>query len=545
MSRNALLMALALLMAGGVRALQVEKFLDEAEKTARAECKLPESFWRWLNSKPDIRMGLLGTYDPVDPGAVKNMCYLVRTMGRRKAERYTHLLLAAAIARRETNLQTGKPWELPAPPSKKQQLEAAKIEKAVDRLVKYKKSKGMTLVGMVKNESAIFRELGIDMPKKRVNEVWMKTGIKSGTFPERQMPSVVDFLNVLIERYETKLPEFNDGGPEWPLFPMDKAPWPLLMPLAETRPLDECQYVWDHFTGKVFYPEVKKKKCRRIKTYGKYTWDYTLPERKYKKSKWNPGAMPRIVEDGGVCGRQSQLARTTYIALGKPAIQMGQPGHSALLTFDVDSNGAYLARVGQSIAPLNKSFPNWPFKDASEWRSSRHGARAGAEYHYGLAMAMNHGLESFMQSRIACHLAKRKKIPEQQAERRRLLEEAVRICPYNVQAWYLLAEDAGTDIPRINQIVQSVNPLMGNPDADMEFEEERSATTDFNEVKKETVSLNKNVSQTALVVRMTIIEQVYLKALKEGQYVQECYAFLQQELERQKKMRFRNRSQRP
>jgi hypothetical protein len=531
-------LGLVLLLACGAEASRTEQFLAEAEAAARAECAVPASFWTWLDARPDIRTGLLAAHDPVPPGSVKNLNYLIGALGAERADRYAHLLLATAIAQKEANLETGEPWvTTPATPFKKGALKPAEMDAAAAKLLAYQAAHNLTLVEMVNDQEAVCRAVGLDVPKKSMDSIWMKVGLTGGTFPESINPSAVDFLTALLDRYETNLPAFDDGGPEWPLFPIDKAPWPLLMPLAETRPLNECQYVWDHFTGKTLYPEGKKKNCQRIKTYGQYTWDYTLPERKFKQSEWNPGSMPRIVEDGGVCGRQSQLARTTYLALGKPAIQMGQPGHSALLTFDVNEAGVYSASMGQSIAPMNKSFPNWPLNDAYELRSQRGGTRTGAEYHFGLALAMNRGLDSYMDSRIAFHLARRCGAGQKEA-RRKLLEEAVEICPYNVQAWYLMAQDAGADLPQINRLVQQVRQLMGHPDLEVEFDGERSATTDFNEVQEASSGKpDKNVGLTALVVGMSMVEHAYPEALKNKAYVEEGYAFLQQELARQKNVK--------
>jgi hypothetical protein len=525
------------LLAFGARANQTQRYLAEAEKQVRAESDLPEGFWKWVAARPDIRTGLLAAHDPVHPGAAKNLRYLLSHFGQEQSDRYANLLLAVSIARQETNLETGDPWPSDADAAnKKNKPRSGKEEAAVEKLLAYQRSKQVSLVEMVKDQQAVLEAVGVNLAEKSMKSIWLEVGLRSGTFPASKTPLVTEFLDALIARYETPLPEFSDGGPQWPLFPIDTAPWPLLMPLAETRPLDECEYVWNHFTGKELYPEGKNKKSRRIKTYGTYTWDYTLPERRYKKSEWDPGSLPRIVEDGGVCGRQSQLGRTTYIALGKPAIRMGQPGHSALITFEVSDDGRYFAQVGQSIAPMNKSYPDWPFNDAVGLRSYRDGTRSGAEYHYGLAMAMNHGLEAYMDSRIACHLARRLG-PDQHQERRRMLEEAIRVCPYNAQAWYALAEDAGTDTPRINALARAAFRAIGSPDAQIEFSEERSATTDFNEVTESKDPVAKNDNMVALVVGMSMIEKAYPEALQQDLYLKEGLAFLQQELERQKQVR--------
>jgi len=108
-----------------------------------------------------------------------------------------------------------------------------------------------------------------------------------------------------------------------------------------------------------------------------------------------------------------------------------------------------------------------------------------------------------------------------------------------VGAWYLLAENAHGDIPRINAIVRNVYRAMGDPGAEVVFEEERTADTDFNEVE-ESMSVNKsgeNAAMTALVVGMSIIEHTYPASLAKKRHLEECLAFLQAETERQQSIR--------
>ena len=56
-------------------------------------------------------------------------------------------------------------------------------------------------------------------------------------------PDLATWLKYLANVYESSpaLPKTADKDPKrWPLFPMDKAPWPLLMPLSRPMPLDEA-----------------------------------------------------------------------------------------------------------------------------------------------------------------------------------------------------------------------------------------------------------------------------------------------------------------
>jgi hypothetical protein len=518
-------------------------FLQNAERAAREQTDLPESFWTWVNSKSDIRAGLLASHDPVHPGAVNNLFYLKEELGARVADKYAHLLLAAAVAQKDVDIRTNRSHnrtEINPDKPKKGKADSAAIEQAANEFARLMKANDLSLLEAISNKQALaLLNAFSDKDKKGI---WKVAGVVSGTYPVTRHSTAGEFFTALIKRYETKVQTFNDGGPEWPLFPIDKAPWPILMPLSRTAPLDECQYVWDHFTGKKVFPKReskeakhKNKKPARIKTYARYSWDYTEPEFSFKQSEWNPGSLPRIIEDGGVCGRLSKLGRGTYTALGKPALRMEQPGHSALLSFNVSPNGDYRAKMEQSIKSMNLSKVDWQFRDAFTF--GKKGAyKVGVEYLQGLTMAMNHGLASFIESRVALHLAKRLG-PKQSKARTALLEDAVKISPYNVQAWYTMAGDAGSDIGKINKIVNRLYQYTGiSATANVKFDEARSASTDFNEVavKASTGASNKNVSMTVLVIAMKIVTHAYPKALEEKVHLQEAYAYLQKEALRQK-----------
>jgi hypothetical protein len=521
-------------------------FLDNAEQTARNRSAVPESFWTWLNSKPEIRAGLLASHDPVHPGAVKNLFYLNEELGARVADQYAHLLLAAAVAQKDVDIRTNRSHnrtEIGPDMPKKRGADSAAIEQAANEFARLMKAEGLSLLEATSNKQAL--ALLDEFSDKDKKNIYSKAGVVSGTFPAKQMSTAGEFFTALIKRYETKLPAFNDGGPEWPLFPIDKAPWPMLMPLSRTAPLDECQYVWDHFTGQKAFPKRESKKAkhknrgpRRIITYSRYSWDYKEPEFNLKQSEWSPGSLPRIIEDGGVCGRQSQLGRGSYAALGKPSLRMGQPGHSALLSFNVSPDGDYWAKPEQSIKSMNLSKVDWQFRDAFTFGKIGD-YKVGVEYLQGLTMAMNHGLTSYIESRVALHLAKRL-APEQSKERIALLAAAVKISPYNVQAWYTMAEEAGSDIPMINEIINHLYQYTGISDAtNLEFDDARDASTDFNEVagKTTTGAVGKNASMTVLVIAMNIVKHAYPLALEEKVHLKEAYTYLQKQALRQKAMK--------
>ena len=76
-----------------------------------------------------------------------------------------------------------------------------------------------------------------------------------------------------------------------------------------------------------------------------------MKEVKCKESDWNPCSIPRIIEDGGVCGRQSTLARVTNHCLGIASGGIKQPAHAAGYTY-IKLQDGYKFKVSQIIVRL-------------------------------------------------------------------------------------------------------------------------------------------------------------------------------------------------
>ena len=71
-------------------------------------------------------------------------------------------------------------------------------------------------------------------------------------------------------------------------------------------------------------------------------------------------------------------------------------------------------------------------------------SNAGAEYHLGLGAAMDLGLRSYMDSRVAVHLYRALSDAEKPAIGARLLTQATQANPFNPEPWYRLAEQTTT-----------------------------------------------------------------------------------------------------
>ncbi len=261
-----------------------------------------------------------------------------------------------------------------------------------------------------------------------------------GERPAKRQPrsDIATWLKYLATVYESTpaIPKTADKDPRhWPLFPMDKAPWPLLMPLARPMPLDEAHYIYEKFEG--------KHGRDRYHTYGPYhKWEASL-RLELKPSPWHWVAWPDRIIHGGVCVTMAGIAVDTHRALCQPAVPAGQPHHSNLISYHY-SDGNWSAHIDQAFAggpPVTHAM--WLFNDVREGpaRLTRKGD-AGAEYHLGLGAAMDAGPRSYIDSRIAVHLYRALPKSEQTTIGNKLLKQATMVNPYNPEPWYLLAEQA-------------------------------------------------------------------------------------------------------
>lgn len=128
-------------------------------------------------------------------------------------------------------------------------------------------------------------------------------------------PSPVGALHYLLDK-------IRNGKPV--NFPVKNAPWPILAVLATSHfPTKECDWVWGRFDAK---PDDKKlvdnARIQPIngQSWGYYTLTYGKAEVVCKESIWHPDALPRIPEDGGMCGRLAYIGIGVNSCMGKPLL---------------------------------------------------------------------------------------------------------------------------------------------------------------------------------------------------------------------------------
>jgi hypothetical protein len=266
------------------------------------------------------------------------------------------------------------------------------------------------------------------------------------------MPSEVAWLQYLAATFEStpsmppvakpKKGNKADKGinvMKWPLFPMAEAPWPLLMPLAHSIPLDEAQYIRDKFNG--LHGE------SRLHTYGPYKGPAGVIPLELQPSPWHWKAWPDLIVHGGVCTTMCVIAIDTQNCLCIPSVHAAQPHHANLISFRI-SDGKWYASIEQAFAGgPNVTHAAWPFKEGAGVapRLSKEAA-AGAEYHLGLALGMNVGLRQYIDTRIAVNLYESLPAAEKSTLGVKLLTNAVKTNPFNPQPWYLLAQQ-GQSLP--------------------------------------------------------------------------------------------------
>jgi hypothetical protein len=296
------------------------------------------------------------------------------------------------------------------------------------------------------------------LSKHGVSANWISEAKKSVPFGERlkeamvllnqrpasrdPKPNIIAWMKHLVQINEatsTSTPDSNGKPMPWPLFPIDKAPWPLLMPLAHSVPLKEANYIWETFQGE-HGPD-------RYHTYGPYYGDDDVIANSLKPSEWFWDAWPDRIVHGGECVPISKGTVDLYSSLNKPAMWAGQPGHANLITFQY-VNGGWTAEIEQAFAGgPDVTSAQWYFDEdpGTEIRFRDLYYWPGAEYHLGLALGMQVGLNSYIDTRIAANIFRVLPSTVKETLGVKLLRNELAINPFNPEIWYRLADET-TDI---------------------------------------------------------------------------------------------------
>lgn len=260
-----------------------------------------------------------------------------------------------------------------------------------------------------------------------------------------------DLANWKISLNEIPAIDFEDNEPNWPIFDFNltNLPWQI-MALEQDAQMQECQYVKSRFfeTDKNIlastYPPNSVddgKKERRFIEYTKYTSEYDKPEVKFRNSSWSPKrTIYRILQDGGVCGRQSSMGQHVNECLNRPSIGIGQPGHRAWLGVYLSSDipNQLITKIGYDVFGREFSYSHISTIYNQYTKEIR---PDGIEKFTGIVTGTSKassGEHGYNQSMILQHIAK---ILENEGGKSPvvLLKKALEIAPTNSDAWYQLA----------------------------------------------------------------------------------------------------------
>ena len=267
----------------------------------------------------------------------------------------------------------------------------------------------------------------------------------------RLMP-FYDLANWKIANDEIPAKDFGDNEPNWPIFNIElsKLPWQILA-LEQGAQKKECKYIKSRFfeTDKVklhdSYPpnavDGGKKAERRFIQYTTYTWDYDKPEVWFRKSDWvSSRSYYRVLQDGGVCGRQSTMGQHENECLNRPSIGTGQPGHRAWVGVYLNKNNPqqFQTNIGYQVGSRESATPH-SYTIYNQYTSAIR--ESGLEKFTGVVTGVSPasaGEHTYNQSMILQHIAKlMEKEDSNSAET--LLKKALELVPQNVDAWYQLA----------------------------------------------------------------------------------------------------------
>jgi hypothetical protein len=476
---------------GALTAAVRTSYLDWAKNLVLAQLSLakqsvPAEVLGEIEADPTIADATFAAIYPPDPSIFQNYIELRTKLGPAFVQRYRSLVVASSVAQRslgvairsESDDEQPDPEDMEVPTTQPDPDPTPIVEApdgfttAIAEFIKSthssaleiydQKSKQQQLVDYLKSKNCDAKLVARLEKPKALGQALKLAMVRLGERPAKRqaLPDLVNWLKYLASVYESKpqIPKTGDKDPtRWPLFPMDKAPWPLLMPLSRTMPLDEARFIYEKFEG--------KHGNDRYHTYGPYHGDDARMRGELKPSIWHWNAWPDRIVHGGVCVVMSGIAIDTHRALCEPAVPAGQPHHSNLVSYHY-ADGAWAAHIDQAFAggpPVTHAL--WMFRDEAEGvKRLVDKSHAGAEYQLGLAAGMNAGLRSYMDSRIAVHLFQGLTESQRVTIGAKLLTNATKTNPYNPKPWYLLAgqtTSAVQGLPLARSIVARV------PDADL------------------------------------------------------------------------------
>ena len=440
--------------------------------------RVPADCLQEVRADATLRDAVFAAVYPPDPSIVQNYARLRAALGPQFMGKYRSLVLAGAVNHRIEDVARTPVPGVDSPPVVKP--EPAGVDDALAAgVADFLTQKKVTALA-VSQENALQQQLADFLQQRRLapslidqvrdpdklHEALKAAMVRLGQRPaHREVPAdLVTWFRYLATIYETRIPAAQDAKGQdlpWPRFPIDKAPWPLLMPLCDPQPLGEARYIWERYQGKFG--------ADRYHLYGPYQHAEKVWPLELQPMPWHWKACPAQIVQGGICGVMANVARRTHQSLGEPAVGAGQPGHACLITYYC-VDGVWAGRVEQSFAGgPSETRGDWPLRDGAGPRRVVHPTvvAAGAEYHLGLALGMNGGLREYLDTRIAVHLYGLLPQGVQQTLGQKLLRQAVQTDPLNPEPWYLLAGECRDAVAGLALVQAVQEKARSAPEADV------------------------------------------------------------------------------
>lgn len=235
---------------------------------------------------------------------------------------------------------------------------------------------------------------------------------EKGRLPKARDPSPTpsEMAAYLIRNDDYRFPEGVKRA--WPRFPLN-APWPVLDYLVHSgESLREREFIWERFRDHGI-----------AVGYGAYIGPIAQYPDLVKARKLQPfdfayDTYPMRLKDGGVCGTCSNVGRGLSMALGVPAAQAGQPGHSCYVAVGGNEQKGFGLSIAQSVAGPGSTHISGRGSYASELIR---------------LYPVNYGLLPFLDTEIALAIDQRLPAATPATARCALLESAFDINPYNLK----------------------------------------------------------------------------------------------------------------
>ena len=492
------------------------------KELAEVQVTLSKNQLNFIRHDPAIYEACYATIRPPDPRILLNILELRKELGPDFFDEYKNLLIAGAVVRRYTGLGQDafgdkEEWALrtrttkelktkrrewpqytvvaikqkPIPPKHKEETiqknkktpSARKIKKRQD---KWEKSKSKLVDAEGKKIVYEFLVEKKITPRQLQESSSLQKELLSRMGDKAPAWGKIDYhmLMEVMTAYELR-PAERDPFPSMaefaryldeikPNFPIKKAPWPIMMPLAKGWPLREARQIWKNY-----------EKSGNLPTYGKYRKKNLVIQSRLEPMPWHWKSWQGVYQAGGVCHEMSTIGLGAYMSVGVPTCKAGQPHHSCILVFNYKNN-AFSAKTRQGTKGPSATRSQWLFADPDVEKNQL--------YHIGLALSMNQGLSAYMDSRIGLHIANQLIQKNDIKLAQNMLISVLRINPYNTEVWQKLNSLRMPDTEPVLHKAQMIHLLSSlissSNDAVTEFKEKAVNISLADEKDDNTITTN-------------------------------------------------------